>query len=189
MRWIRSAAAIAVITAVTVAGVSIADSSGGNSPKAKASATKRGPRGKTGKTGPRGPQGPEGPAGAAGAPGAPGAPGAQGPAGPGARWALITGNGTLLAQSGGISVASHPFPGEYRIEFGSQVLGHGIFASSSLRDNSFHGTVQAAPCGPAGNPQVYPNCANAPSSQVHVTILNSANTATADASFYVMVLP
>jgi hypothetical protein len=67
MRWIRSAAAVAVITAIAVAGVSLADSSGGNSPKAKSAATKRGPRGKTGKTGPRGPQGPEGPAGPAGA--------------------------------------------------------------------------------------------------------------------------
>jgi hypothetical protein len=56
MRWMRSAAVIAVITAVVVAGVSLADSSGGK-PEAKASAAKRGPRGKTG---PRGPQGPEG---------------------------------------------------------------------------------------------------------------------------------
>src|SRR3954447_13623768 len=71
MRWMRSAAVIAVITAVVVAGVSLADRSGGK-PEAKASAAKRGPRGKTG---PRGPQGPEGPAGANGAPGALGPPG------------------------------------------------------------------------------------------------------------------
>lgn len=82
MRGIRAALTVALITAVTVAGVSLADSSGdGTSSKAKAEAAaqgKRGPRGKTGPAGPRGPQGAEGPA---GAPGPRGADGAQGPAG------------------------------------------------------------------------------------------------------------
>jgi hypothetical protein len=69
---------VALITAVSVAGVSLAESSGeGTSSKAKADTAqaKRGPRGKTGPAGPRGPQGPEGPAGANGAAGPPGAPG------------------------------------------------------------------------------------------------------------------
>lgn len=81
MRGIRAALTVALITAVTVAGVSLADSSGdGTSSKAKAEAAaqgKRGPRGKTGPAGPRGPQGPEGPAGANGGPGAQGPPGAN----------------------------------------------------------------------------------------------------------------
>ncbi len=78
MKWMRSALAVALITAVTVAGVSLASAGDGSSStaKAKAAAGKRGPRGKTGPAGPRGPQGPEGPAGAAGAPGP-----ATGPAG------------------------------------------------------------------------------------------------------------
>jgi hypothetical protein len=83
MKGMQSALTVALITAVTVAGVSLADSSGeGSSSKEKANASqsKRGPRGKTGPAGPRGPQGPEGPAGANGAPGAPGAPGANGAA-------------------------------------------------------------------------------------------------------------
>jgi hypothetical protein len=43
-----------------------------------------------------GPAGPAGPA---------GAEGPTGPAGPGAKWALVKGDGTILKQSGGISIA------------------------------------------------------------------------------------
>jgi hypothetical protein len=82
MRGIRAALTVALITAVSVAGVSLAESSGdGTSSKEKAKAAaqgKRGPRGKTGPAGPRGPQGGEGPAGAPGPPGANGAPGPPG---------------------------------------------------------------------------------------------------------------
>jgi hypothetical protein len=93
MRGIRAALTVALITAVSVAGVSIAESSGdGTFSKAKAKAAaqgKRGPRGKTGPAGPRGPQGPEGPAGPAGAAGTPGAAGAPGaPGAPGSALAF-----------------------------------------------------------------------------------------------------
>jgi hypothetical protein len=117
MRWIRSAAAIAVITAVAVAGVSLADSSGGsNAPKAKASAGKRGPRGKTGKTGPRGPQGPEGPAGAAGL---------QGPAGAVSTVRMRTG-----AQ---FNVPRNSFAGgDVNCLAGERATGGGVYALSNV---------------------------------------------------------
>jgi hypothetical protein len=96
-------------------------------------------------------------------------------------------NGAILAQPGGISLASKPFPGEYILEFGSPVTGHAIFVTPSNRDNSFIGSFAAAPCG--GGAQGYPNCAGQPNTRLHVGMFNAANNGTADHSFYVTVLP
>src|SRR5713101_5145410 len=75
-----------------------------------------------------GPAGPTGPAGAAGA------TGPAGPAGPGAKWALIKGNGDIIAQSGGITV-SHPFTGGYYVKFDSAVTGKNVTATNAYRDS------------------------------------------------------
>jgi hypothetical protein len=78
MNGMRAALVAAVITALVVAGVSLAETKSTTSPKADTAAK----RGKRGPAGPRGPQGAEGPVGPTGATGAQGAQGAVGPAGP-----------------------------------------------------------------------------------------------------------
>jgi len=143
----------------------------------------RGPRGVAGAAGAAGAAGPAGPAGPTG-PGGPQGP--QGPAGPGARWALVAGDGTIVAQSGGITLSSHPFVGEYILEFGSPVVGKAILVTPSGRDNAFSGSFWGAPCGPP--PQGYVNCAGQPNTRLHVLVLNQANTATVNHSFYVVVI-
>jgi hypothetical protein len=82
---------------------------------------------------PAGPRGPAGPA---------------GPAGPGARWALVSPNGSIVVQSGGITVAAKPGPGQYILNFGSTVAGKLVIVSSGrASDQDFRGMVSAGPCG------------------------------------------
>jgi hypothetical protein len=81
MRSVRWALTAALVTALVVAGVSLAESGGPKGDKATASAAKKGRRGPPGPRGPRGPEGPPGPQGSAGSPGPPGAAGEQGPKG------------------------------------------------------------------------------------------------------------
>lgn len=89
--------------------------------------------------GPRGAAGPAGPAGAAGP---------AGPAGPSARWALVRADGTIIAQSGGITPTAKPGAGSYILNFGSAVTGKLIIASSAnAADIADRGTVSAGPCG------------------------------------------
>jgi hypothetical protein len=133
------------------------------------------PAGATGPAGPAGAAGPAGPAGAAGA------------AGPGAKWALVKPDGTIVAQSGGITLTSKPNAGTYILDFGAAVTGHLIVASSALAsDVAFRGTVSAGPCGGTGEGIV---CASGnDTSHVIVFTDNPGETATQDHSFYVAVV-
>jgi len=89
---------------------------------------------------------PKGAKGDPGAPGAPGAPGQQGPAGPGAQWATVSGAGTILRQSGGITAAKIQ-TGGYRVTFPELVTGHLILATPALAsDQTTRGTAIAGPC-------------------------------------------
>jgi hypothetical protein len=86
-----------------------------------------------------GPRGPAGPAGAAGP---------AGPPGPSARWALVRADGTIIAQSGGITPTAKPSVGAYILNFGSAVTGKLVIASSAnAADIGDRGTVSAGPCG------------------------------------------
>jgi hypothetical protein len=141
----------------------------------------RGPRG------PAGPAGQPGPAGAAGPAGPTGPAGPSGPAGPGARWALVRADGTILAQSGGITVTSHPSPGTYILSTGSVVTGKLIHATAGVRDANFRGTVMAGPCG--GPPEGFGCASGNDTSHFVVFTANPANNALVDiASFYVSVI-
>jgi hypothetical protein len=98
------------------------------------------PKGPRGPAGPRGAQGPAGPAGAAG------------PAGPGAKWALVRPDGSVIASSGGVTLTAKPSVGQYILDFGAQVTGKLIIASSArANDPEFRGVVSAGPCG--GTPE------------------------------------
>jgi hypothetical protein len=88
------------------------------------------------------------PAGAQGAQGPAGPAGPARPAGPGARWALFRADGTIIAQSGGVTPNSHPAVGSYIVNFGTAVTGKLIIASSANATQiGDRGTVSAGPCG------------------------------------------
>jgi hypothetical protein len=86
------------------------------------------PRGAAGSQGPQGPQGP------------------AGPAGPGARWVVVSPNGVISKQSGGI-VVSKVQAGAYIVNFGSDVSRQLFLANSALiNDGDFRGVVIASSC-------------------------------------------
>jgi hypothetical protein len=124
---------------------------------------------------PAGPAGPTGPAGPAG------------PAGPGARWALVSPNGSIVVQSGGITASAKPGPGQYILDFGSSVAGKLIIVSSGrASDAEFRGTVSAGPCGGTVEGSV---CAvGNDATHVQVITNNAGETAREDHAFYVAVI-
>jgi len=93
---------------------------------------------------PRGPQGPVGPAGPTGP---------QGPAGPSGgasiKWALVRGDGGIVIQSGGITLAAHPSSGVYILNFASAVTGKPLLASGAYAGDAGdqRGETTAGPCG------------------------------------------
>jgi hypothetical protein len=120
----------------------------------------------------RGPRGPAGPAGATGPAGPAGATGPAGAPNPNAvnaqnadaldnldstafqsrvRWALVDSTGTILAQSGGISVASSGGGANY-LNFGSSVANTAVMATVQwvTGTNGGNGEITAAPCGGPG---------------------------------------
>lgn len=101
------------------------------------------------------------------------------------RWALVAADGTITAQSGGISLVSHPFPGEYRLEFGSSLIGKPAVVTLSGHDNAFAGATWVAPCGTTA--ESYPNCSGLSTSVLDVVIQNEAGSATEAHGFYVVV--
>ena len=122
--------------------------------------------------GARGPVGPAGPA---------------GPAGPGAKWALVSPNGSIVVQSGGITATAKPGVGQYILDFGSTVAGKLTLVSSGrASDPDFRGMVSAGPCGGTVEGAVCPvgNDAN----HVQVITNNPGETAREDHAFYVAVI-
>jgi hypothetical protein len=124
---------------------------------------------------PRGPQGRTGPAGPAGPSGA-----------SGVRWALLRPDGTIVAQSGGLTVSSHS-TGQYIIDFGGAVNQKLIHASQGFAgDNSTRGGITAGPCGGTVEGFICPvsNDTN------HVIVRTYAENGTAleNHSFYLSVL-
>ena len=89
-----------------------------------------------GATGPQGPQGSQG------------LPGTVGPAGPGAAWALVDKDGTILAQSGGLSVTAGT-AASYLVGFGASVSGKTLVATSAFTssDGGLRGEPAVALCG------------------------------------------
>lgn len=94
-------------------------------------------KGHTGAKGDKGDTGAQGPQGIQGAPGA---------AGPGARWALVKEDGTILAQSGGISVVSHN-NGWYYLNVGASTTGKALAANATFQSGGLGRSVQVDKCG------------------------------------------
>ena len=122
---------------------------------------------------PAGPQGPAGPA---------------GPAGPGAKWALVSPSGAIIAQSGGLS-ARHAGDGYYVLDFGASVQGHLILASYSRSsdDRSTPGAIRAGTCTTATNEG--DNCVTGNDPRfVAVITYDAGSVLPVDHSFYVAVV-
>jgi len=98
---------------------------------------------------------------------------------------LVNPNGSIAAQSGGISITTHT-TGEYIVNFGSAVDSKLILASPGLaNDSGPRGDVVAGPCGGTATGQT---CTTGnDTSHVLVHTYNAANAALADHSFYLAV--
>jgi hypothetical protein len=134
------------------------------------------------------------PRGAQGPPGAAGAAGPQGPAGPAGpsgtanmKWVLVRPNGSVAAQSGGISVGAHPSAGNYIVKFGSAVTGKAIIASGAYNSDASdqRGETTAGPCG-TGEDRTCPTGFNV-TTNVFVQTRSNGGTPS-DHSFYLVVI-
>ena len=128
-----------------------------------------------------GPQGPQGPA------------GTVGPAGPGAAWALVDKDGTILAQSGGLSVTAGT-AASYLVGFGASVSGKTLVATSAFTssDEGLRGEPTVVLCGTG--PQAIPGvCTSFFSAGVdddhHLIVItgNPGDTSNEQHAFYISV--
>lgn len=68
------------------------------------------------------------------------------PRGTAIRWALVFGNGQIVAQSGGISLRSRVGPGYYVMDFGQPVTGRLILSAPGSEGLGNRGVSFAGPC-------------------------------------------
>ena len=111
---------------------------------------------------------------------------------PAARWANVAADGTIVSQSGGITVKLGESSGQYLVDFGSPVADRPIIVSSGLAgDNLFlHGTVTGGPCtAPQGTDRCTLAIADLTNLANHVFVVttDTSNTILAPYAFYVMV--
>jgi hypothetical protein len=131
---------------------------------------------------PAGPQGQPGPA------GPPGPKGDKGDPGLGVHWALVAADGTIPVQSGGISVTFKNAGGGYYLDFGFNVSGKLVIATSSFKDSAFSGTVVAAPCGGGVDGIACSPPGTNDSNHLFVRVLTPDNSSGAPHAFYVAVI-
>ncbi len=119
--------------------------------------------------------------------GARGPAGPAGAAGPGARWALVRADGTIIAQSGGITPTAKPSVGAYILDFGSTVAGKLIIASSAnTADLGDRGTVSAGMCGGTTEGSTCPSGND--TSHVRVITRHAGDQTAGDHPFYLAVI-
>lgn len=98
------------------------------------------------------------------------------------RWALVQGNGAVLASSGGVSVDHTPASGVYYLNFGSSLASRPIVATL----HEVTGVVNVAPCGGSASPGGI-NCPT-PDDINHLFVSTHDLSGTfADLGFYVVV--
>ena len=148
-----------------------------------------GATGATGATGAVGPAGSPGTAGAKGEKGETGLKGETGEAAPHVMWADIEADGTIDAQSGGITLEKGT-EGEYYVHFPISVVGHAISATAQWRSGLglSTGSVLTAPCGSNGPGTVGCTTSNN-NNTLYVQTNEDKNTNEAPRAFYVLVFP
>ncbi len=103
------------------------------------------------------------------------------------RWALVDADGTIIAQSGGVSVST-PGGGDYYVNMGTNLTGRGIVATKAWTASDFttSGTPMTALCG--GAPPQGVSCSQSNNNQtVYVGMSNVAGTGENN-PFYVAAL-
>jgi hypothetical protein len=98
------------------------------------------------------------------------------------RWALVAGNGTIIAQSGGISVAAHPFAGGYYLDWGAPLTNTALISSLAGAD-SFAESVASSICG--GGAQGVACGSGANNANETFTFTTSDHNTEADHTFYI----
>jgi hypothetical protein len=107
-------------------------------------------------------------------------------AAPTAQWALVKDDGTILDQSGGIVMNKHPTPGFYYLDFGKDVSGHAIVATS--RYPSTDNFVSTGACGGSAYNTAIILCDRSNNNNtVFVGVRNTSDGV--NGYFYVAVLP
>jgi len=104
------------------------------------------------------------------------------------QWAEVEGDGTIDAQSGGITVLRN-FTGEYYVTFGSSVAGHALSATMEWRSGLglSSGNILIARCG--GGTGGVGCIASNNTNTAYVQTANNTNTTTADRAFTVVLYP
>jgi hypothetical protein len=151
---------------------------------------KTGATGATGAIGPQGATGKEGPTGKEGSPGKEGKEGEAGEAAPHVMWADIEADGTIDAQSGGITLEKGT-EGEYYVHFPISVVGHAVSATAQWRSGLglSTGSILTAPCGSNGPGTVSCFTSNNNNNTLYVQTNEDKNTDEAPRAFYVLVFP
>lgn len=104
------------------------------------------------------------------------------------QWAEVEGDGTIDAQSGGITVIRN-FTGEYYVDFGTTVAGHALSATMEWRSGLglSSGNILVGRCG-GGTGGI--SCVVSDNTDTaYVQTANNTNTATADRAFTVVLYP
>jgi hypothetical protein len=101
------------------------------------------------------------------------------------RWAFVEDDGTILQQSGGITLGHHPSAGVYRINFGTDLTKYAILANTWQA-----GEIATGICGQGDAPQT--DCLSSPgantTSVADLATFNSVG-ALANRRFYVVAIP
>ncbi len=104
------------------------------------------------------------------------------------QWATVKSDGTILAQSGGITLVSH-IGNEYWLNFGSSLIERGAFVSFRYLNPNFDGFVASQPCAGPANTLVCSATGTANNPNVlYVQTHNATNEAVPE-GFSVLVTP
>jgi len=103
-------------------------------------------------------------------------------------WALVSSSGTLLQQSGGISLQAHPLSGSYFLAFPRQIFGKAMVVSTTMAGSGpANAYAQATVCGNAGASSVL--CGYGADTTSEALVETYVAGSEEEASFYILVTP
>jgi hypothetical protein len=103
------------------------------------------------------------------------------------RWAVVKADGTIAAQSGGITLTGKPTVGTYILDFGAAVTSKLILVSSANAGyTGDRGTVSGGPCGGTPDGSICPAANDA--NHVRVITRKEGDSVAEDHPFYVAVI-
>jgi hypothetical protein len=103
------------------------------------------------------------------------------------QWAHVAANGSIISQSGGITVSATTGVGGYYLNFGAPTTGKAITVSLSDIDQAFGGTALATPCGGGTGGVTCDATGTNDANHVFVFTSNEANTDGLPHAFYITI--